>query len=576
MRLRVSSSGWTCRCQAGDGRFACRVPPSPDVMTSIFMEYRRSDRYGTVSFNQYLEEIGFVDPSVGLVGMDDGAQFAPAPGGPLRLALPSQPVQGSIEVKVLLVDFPDRPGLIPKAHYEGLLFSRDTYPTGSMRDYYAEVSTGKVDVSGTVEGWFRMPQPYSYYTNGESGTKWDSYPHNAPRLAEDAVQAALAANVTFSSGLDKFGRGIITALFIVHSGRGAEVMQRPLQGAHIWSHKWQLRNPVQVAPDLAATIYLVVPHDCKVGVCAHELGHLAFEWQDFYDPNYGVDGQWSGSGRWDLMAGGSYNGDGARPAHPAALHKLKHGWITSRTVTSSQKLTIRPHTPTSGEVVKLVSPRFEPRQYLLLESRRRTGFDHDLPGEGLLVWKVDEPREMTSAKSPGMSLVQADGRNDLDRPDDWKQGDEGDPFPGAEGHNVLGDGGSTSTSFGTRRSGITLKNIKFDADGVVTLKVEFAAAGAAHAAEAAADDGAAEGTPAKQRAVQKSGRKAAPKAAPRSTRKATAKAAPGSGAKSPSEFAAKAAKGKPRRVAAVARAAPRKVNAKHHKSAGAKRSRRVT
>ena len=97
-----------------------------------------------------------------------------------------------------------------------------------------------------------MPEAYSYYPNNQSGTKWDSYPHNAPRLAEDAVRAALTAGVRFDQSLDKFSRGIITALFIIHAGCGAEVMQKPLQGGQIWSHKWNLRNPVEVAPNLAA------------------------------------------------------------------------------------------------------------------------------------------------------------------------------------------------------------------------------------------------------------------------------------------------------------------------------------
>ena len=54
---------------------------------------------------------------------------------------------------------------------------------------------------------------------------------------------------------------------------------------------------------------------------------------DFYDANYADDGQyWDGSGAWDLMAGGSYNGAGARPAHPAGLHKSQHGWIPIQTI----------------------------------------------------------------------------------------------------------------------------------------------------------------------------------------------------------------------------------------------------
>ena len=248
----------------------------------------------------------------------------------------------------------------------------------------------------------------------------------------------------------------------------------PQQGGEIWSHKWNLRNPVTVAPNLAATIYLTVPHDCKVGVCAHELGHLAFEWQDFYDPNYDEDGtEWDGSGVWDLMAGGSYNGNSARPAHPAALHKLQHGWIGASTITSSGNLTIKPYTATTGHVYKLVSPNFSAKQYLLLESRKKVGFDFDLPGEGLLVWKVDEIQEQFAPAAPGLSLVQADGRNDLNDPDDWNQGDAADPFPGSDSKDLLSDTGVASTSFPGKKSGIHLKNIQFDPTGIVTLKVEF-------------------------------------------------------------------------------------------------------
>ena len=451
------------------------VPPSPDVMAMLFMEYKRSGKSKKMSFRQYLESIGFTNPAEGLVGMDDSARFRSAPAGPELIDIPTQPVVGEVRVKVLLVDFSDRPGVLPARHYEDLLFSEGVYPTGSMRDYYKEVSLGKVRVTGSVHGWQRMPHSYAYYTNNNSGTRWTDYPRNAPRLAEDAVKAAKAAGVKFEAALDKFEQGIVTALIVVHAGRGAEVMPPAQRGREIWSHKWQLRNPVNVAPGLDATIYLTVPNDCKVGVCAHELGHLAFQWQDFYDPNYDEDGlEWDGSGVWDLMAGGSYNGNGARPAHPAALHKLQHGWITARTLSKSGTLTLRPYTPSTGRVAKIKSPNFAPGQYLLLENRKRWGFDFALPGEGLLVWRVDESGAQETTHTPGLFLVQADGRNHLTDPNDWNQGDAGDPFPGSAGKKTVADSGATSTSFAGKRSGVTLHAITRDSKGVVRLKVKIA------------------------------------------------------------------------------------------------------
>jgi immune inhibitor A len=456
------------------------VPPSREVMAMLYMQYRRSEAFKKgASFRKYLESIGFVNPADDNIGMDDRAAFRATAAGPELIDIPSRPVTGTVSVKVLLVDFADRAGSVSVQHYEDLLFSDHTYPTGSVRDFYKEVSLGKARVTGSVHGWLRMPQPYSYYTNGESGMRAASYPHNARRMAEDAVKTAIQNGVSFEADLDKFGQGIITALVIVHAGRGAEVLAPPLGLNEIWSHKWALAHPVDVAPNLAATIYLTVPEDCKVGVCAHELGHLVFQWQDFYDPNYDQDGnEWDGSGVWDLMAGGSYNGNGARPAHPAGLHKMQHGWIQSTIVKTSKTLTIRPYTSAFGRVYKLVSNAFHKDQYLLLENRRRTGFDFGLPASGLLVWKVDESGEQETTVTPGLALVEADGRHDLTNPNDWDEGDAGDPFPGSSKKTSLGDTGETSTSFRGSRSGIVLDDITRNAStGVIKVRVTLSSTG---------------------------------------------------------------------------------------------------
>jgi immune inhibitor A len=452
------------------------VPPSPDVVYMLYQDYLKYGKSEKISFKKYLRIIGYVDPSIDMEGMDDGISIKIESGGPVLISVPTQPIIGELQVKVLLVDFADRPGSLSTKHYEDMLFSNRTYPTGSMRDYYHEVSLGKVNVSGFVHGWFRMPQPYSYYTNNESGTEWDSYPQNVPRLAEDAVNAALAAGIDFPDALDKLSQGVITALFIIHSGRGAEVMPPSLRKQEIWSHKWNLRNPVQVSTQVQAALYLTVPHDCKVGVCAHELGHLAFQWDDFYDPNYDEDGnEWDGSGQWDLMAGGSYNGAGARPAHPAGLHKSQHGWLEIEEIRQNSKISLKPYTSNSGKIIKIISPSYKPKQYLLIENRVKSNFDSDLPGEGLLIWRVDESQEQVAANTPALLLIQADGKHQLESANDLNQGDTGDPFPGAGNITSLPKNGSISTSFPNQPSSdVALANIKIDSlTGDITFDVIF-------------------------------------------------------------------------------------------------------
>lgn len=471
-------SGWRCHCGNAALHGLCRVPPAPHVMAALFMEFKRLATPG-MTFMQYLAHIGFVDPSVSTSGMDDRLLAVPQAAGIQLLAIPPKRVTGQLRVVVLLVDFPDRPGVRTAEHYSDMLFTSGVHPTGSMRDFYAEASNRNVDVTGSVHGWLRMPQPYAYYVNGESGTGNASYPRNCKKLAEDAAKAALQQGVVFPADLDKLGTGAVTALFIVHAGRGAETLSTvQQQNQEIWSHKWNVEKPVTVAPGLAVTTYLVVPQDCRVGVCAHELGHLAFQWQDFYDPNYNDDGQyWDGSGSWDLMAGGSHNHSGTSPAHPAVLHKVQHGWVPVQKLTESGTVKLKPVAGPGGRAVMIVSPVFKARQYLLLENRRRQGFDRHLPGEGLLVWRIDESKEMFAPAAPGMQLVEADNLQQLLSADDYNEGDDGDPFPGSGQVTELLDTGPGSTTFpGGKKSGVRLYNIQEAADGTITLSVEIAAA----------------------------------------------------------------------------------------------------
>lgn len=459
------------------------IPPSPDVLRALFDEYLRVGQPAGLTFEQYLKVIGFGNHAHDHQGLDDaqdphGPERAEssAAAAPSLVSVPNQPVEGSLRVMVLLIDFDDRAGTLPVSHYEELLFSKNGHATGSMRDFFHEASLGKVDVTGEVHGWLRMPRDYSFYTNNESGTEWDSYPRNAPRMAEDAVQVALDDGVVFEQDLDALNDNTVTALFIIHAGDGAETQQTTaLQNANIWSHKWVVRLPAAVANNLRVTRYLTVPHDAKLGVCAHELGHLAFQWEDFYDPDYAKNGQWDGSGDWDLMAGGSYNGDGNSPAHPMAWHKSQHDWIELEEVTSSKRLTISPFTATSGKAYKLVSSKFTASQFLILENRTRFGFDTHLPGEGLLAWRVDQAKEMFAPTSPALQLIQADGRRDLERVGDSNQGDSGDPFPGVTNRTELSDSGNISTSFPDGDdSGIELKNVQRDAvTSVITLDAIF-------------------------------------------------------------------------------------------------------
>ena len=69
-----------------------------------------------------------------------------------------------------------------------------------------------------------MPQTYDYYVDGNYG--FGSYPHNAQRLTEDAVNAA-NPYVDFSQ-YDNDGDGVVDALYIIHAGHEYSTRMCPI------------------------------------------------------------------------------------------------------------------------------------------------------------------------------------------------------------------------------------------------------------------------------------------------------------------------------------------------------------
>src|ERR1051325_2721021 len=81
------------------------------------------------------------------------------------------------------------------------------------------------------------------------------------------------------------------------------------------------------------------------------------------------------------------------PQHMSAWCKERLGWLKPTVIdpTRPQKLILSPVESSATECLKvLVRP--DGSEYFLLEVRSRKQFDADLPGEGLLVWRVVNDR----------------------------------------------------------------------------------------------------------------------------------------------------------------------------------------
>ena len=412
----------------------CLVAPSPQLRFRIRERLR-----GLAAANEFMPGARVTVQTQKRPGFNDGL-IVPGSSFPLDTPLAvvrsaaalRAPLRGNVRVIVVLVDFVDAPMTKSPDHFRDLFFSTGKVPTGSVREYFSEVSSELITISGEVVGPYRLPRTLASYAGGQSGV--DNPEPNARTMARDAAQMA-NADVDFGP-YDNDNNGFVDAFIVVHAGPGGEETGN---GGHIWSHKWVIAGQPFNADNTRIYAYLTVPEDCRIGVCAHELGHLVFGWPDLYD----TDESSEGLGNWCLMAGGSWNGNGDIPAHPSAWCKAGQGWVTVANRTTNGDVSL-PDVKTSKTVQRLWKNGAAGGEYFLIEHRKQTGYDRRLPGEGLLVYHIDDSVEGNENEAhPKVKLIEADAQSHLEQGSN--RGDDGDVYPGRAANKTF-DKASTPNS----------------------------------------------------------------------------------------------------------------------------------
>ncbi|HET6520981.1 MAG TPA: M6 family metalloprotease domain-containing protein [Geminicoccaceae bacterium] len=434
MDLLASVSRIYKAAREGDDGQKCCVAPHPDLQEKIKKELETLRRRATSGLRPMLRvrhqtRVGFND---GLIVPGDLLPLGSPPAVARNVALDRAPLRGTVRVVVILVDFSDQNMAESRQHFQELFFSTGVLPNGSVREYFTEVTNGLITIAGEVVGPYRLPRTMAAYANGESGT--GTILPNARTMARDA---AIAANPDVNFGLyDNDGDGFVDAFIVVHAGPGGEVTGN---ADHIWSHKWVLSGGAFNADGIQIFAYLTVPEDARIGVCAHELGHLLFGFPDLYDTDYSS----GGIGNFCLMAGGSWNGGGDVPCHPSAWCKANQGWASVVNQTTNQNVTVD-DVKTSRRILRLWKDGGSGTEYFLLENRQKTLYDREMPGEGLFIWHIDETIASNSDENhPKVALKQADGQRHLET--GANRGDAADPYPGT-GNNTAFNAGSNPNS----------------------------------------------------------------------------------------------------------------------------------
>jgi immune inhibitor A len=456
----------------------CMVAPSPDLRERIKTAIAALAASGALPQGLSLQA---AEPRA--LGLNDGVIIPPeefaagtAPSIISSAAVRATgPLRGTVRVIVVLVDFSDKPMTQTRQHFQDLFFSKGK-PQKSVREYYLDVTHGLIDLQGDVVGPLRLPQTIKTYAHGANGMSTAT--PNAQTMAFDAVTAA-DPTVDFTP-FDNDGNGFVDAFIVIHAGPGGEVSGN---NDDIWSHKWVLAGGARAVDQTKIYAYLTVPEDCKIGVCAHELGHLLFGFPDLYD----TDSSSEGIGNWCLMAAGSWGGGGDVPVHPSAWCKANQGWVTVKSVAANGPATLADVKTAPQTVLRLWKNGTAGTEYFLLENRQRTGFDASLPGAGLLIWHIDDAQQTnTNENHYKVALMQADGKRDLEHA--ANRGDAGDAYPGtSNNHSFNATSKPNSKSYANSDSCVAVTGIGASGPAMaLQLQVKCAAGHPAPSTAAAA------------------------------------------------------------------------------------------
>lgn len=423
------------------------VPATDRPPDSLRRHLRDQPRVRNTKFDERQQEKGYPPPR-------DGEKTL----GPNKGLLPGRRVSdGKVRGLTILVEFQDVAAAVSRDDVAAMLnepgYARNGN-TGSVRDYFLTMSSGRLDFTNEVVGPIKLSKNRQYYTKN--------------LLVEEALRAAVQQGVDLKCH-DSRGEGVIDSLAFLYAGDTQYVQE-------LWPHN----HYVDITIDgVQANFYLIAalgrtPSRLVIGTFCHEAGHLLCRWPDLYD--YGTrDGDFeksAGLGFYCLMSAGNHLDEGRTPAAVCAYLRHLVDWCPKVV----DLKTSGPYEARHGAYDTLLRyPTTRKNEYFLVENRVRKGYDRFLPATGLAVYHCDilgsnEWGIGAADRHSQCGLLQADGHRDLET--SLEMGDEGDLFGTADGV-VLSHATRPSTNqWDGAESGLVVSNVRVQDDVIAFVAGE--------------------------------------------------------------------------------------------------------
>ena len=377
----------------------------------------------------------------------------------------SFPTKGKRKLLMLLVNFNDTQTTYSQQDFHNLMNQTGYAGVGSFRDYYLEQSYGQFEVETTVTRWITVNGAKRYYGTEAA----ESLIREALLMIEDEIDL---------TEFDNDGDGVLDGLAVIHQGMGQEMTG---SSTDIWSHSSEIYG--LTIDGITVSRYTIEPEQqsdgslTNIGVICHEFGHNLGA-PDFYDTDYEKSGgSYGGTGVWDLMGSGAWNGEyGNRPGPINMWQKIAMGWVTPTLLSATTQVRNMP--AACDEAVAYRINTTVPGEYFILENcQKRGNFNSALPGSGLLIYRANENliaqrttlNTLNAFHPQAMYTVCANaGREPSES--SFSYGDltsDAAPFPGSAGVTAFSDATLPSgKSITGRRSYFTLTGIAENAGGI--------------------------------------------------------------------------------------------------------------
>ncbi|HEY9063142.1 MAG TPA: M6 family metalloprotease domain-containing protein [Pseudobacteroides sp.] len=305
----------------------------------------------------------------------------------------------------LLINFPDQESNFSHQEISDMI-NKEGYNSynnnGSVHDYFEYFSQGKLNYVNIVPAFYTAKHPKTYYDDATSG--------KTSELIVEALDALKAQGFDFSRlTVDPEGTdttGTVTAFNVLYAGNPSWGWSKGL-----WPHASSIQEYNVNGVKLSRYQISNIGNDLGIGTFVHENGHMLCGWPDTYD--YG--GESSGTADFDLMSSG--HGKNPQPPNPY-FRSIRSGWGTPIELDSFADGAIVdvPQNSLSPYIIK----NYDTNEFFMIESIKKEGYRTYMPGEGLLIWHIDEKgnnnlENMTPSKHYMVSVEQADGKYDLEK-----------------------------------------------------------------------------------------------------------------------------------------------------------------